>query len=102
MDKIKTPIFFECHCRSREHFLKFNIDYDEDRPDTSFICVETYIKNYNSFLKRIFVAIKYVFGFNGKDGDFDGFIFKDEDIENLESLIKQFKKLKRKRNAKIN
>jgi len=100
--KIKTPIFFECHCKSVEHFLKFSVDYDDERPDTSFFCVETYINDYNSFLKRIFIAVKYIFGFRMKNGDFDGFIFKDQDLENLEGLIKQFKKLKRKSNAKIN
>ncbi len=99
---IKTPIYFECDCRSPEHTLKFSIDYDPDFPNTSLLCVETYINQYRNFCRRFVVAIAYFFGYKSRCSDFDTFIFKDQDIEELQSLLKEFKKLKRKKNAKIN
>lgn len=97
---MKTPNFFECDCRSIEHFLKFSIDYDPGMSDTTFIYVETYLRQYNNIFKRIYRAIRYIMGYKNKGSDFDTFIFKDQDIEELESLLKQFKKLKGKKKCK--
>jgi hypothetical protein len=46
-----------------------------------------YLHHYQSFLKRIWIAIKYVFGYRSKYGHWDCFIMQPKDAERLRSLL---------------
>jgi len=35
------------------------------------------------------MAIKYIFGYHSRGGDFDCFLFKKEDIKNLQKLLQR-------------
>ncbi len=74
--------FFECACHSDEHTLKFSYDPDENELFTS-----VYLNQYRHIWKRIWGAIKYVFGYPSKYGHWDCFLLRTEDAARLRSLI---------------
>jgi len=74
-------IFLECDCCSAEHTLKLNYD-EEDGLYTTI-----YLNQYRNIFKRIWIAIKYIFGYKCEYGDFDCFLFKDKDIQKLSDIM---------------
>lgn len=81
--------FYECQCYSDEHILRFFLDKKD-----GWLCVSTFLSQPNSFFQRIWLAIKYVFGYKCKYGHFDCFIFRDEDADRLINLLQQLKDAK--------
>jgi hypothetical protein len=90
--KIEDRNFFICECHSLEHQYIFRYD-SEDK----FIYCEPHLNNYLPFYKRIVLAIKYIFGFKTSYGSWDEFIFKNEDLDRLENIIKYAKEQKHNR-----
>jgi len=76
--------FYECACSSSEHTLKFIYDKEDKELYTSI-----YLCQYRNIFKRIWVAVKFVFGYRCKFGDFDCFLFKSSDIKELQKLLKR-------------
>lgn len=74
--------FFECECTSAYHTMKFVYDETENE-----LYTEIYIYQYKRFHQRVWAAVKYVFGFKNKCGDFDCFIFKNSDIPEFRDLL---------------
>lgn len=84
--KMMKSIYFECQCHSAEHILRF-IYNEEDKE----LYTEIYLDQHRNILKRILVAIKYIFNYKCKFGDFDCFLFKNSDIKKLQKLLKRIK-----------
>lgn len=74
--------FFECACYSDEHTLKFSYD-----PDENELFASVYLNQYRHFWKRIWVAVKYVFGYRSKYGHWDCFLLRPEDADRLKALL---------------
>ena len=77
--------FFICQCNSPEHQLIFNYFKDDKFGDVTIHLVP------DTFWRRIKNAIKYIFGYRSKYGDFDEFIFKKEDANKLQSVVDYLK-----------
>ena len=73
-----------CSCFSDEHNLQFTYD-EEDK----VIYTTIYLHQYRSFFKRVWVAIKYIFGYHCKYGHWDTFNFDPEDYQKIIDLIKK-------------
>jgi hypothetical protein len=76
------PQYFECACHSPEHTLRFCWD-DKDNE----IYTEVFLNQYHNFFKRIWIALKYVFGYKCKYGQFDCFLMQPKDAQRLKSLL---------------
>ena len=74
--------YFECCCNSDEHTLKFVYD-----PDDGEVYTSTFIRHWRPWWKRVWVAMKYVFGYTSKYGHFDCTIIRFDDLERLQELI---------------
>jgi len=81
--------YMECRCMSPEHLLKFHLDLEDGD-----LCLDFHLADWTPWYKRIWTAVKYVFGYKSKYGDFDEFIFKDEDVDRLLELLVHQKKTK--------
>lgn len=79
--------FFICQCNSPEHQLIFTYFSDEIGGD---VYVLVHLKP-DSLWERIKNAIKYIFGYKSKYGDFDEFIFKKEDANKLQAVVDYLK-----------
>jgi hypothetical protein len=80
---------YECECSSSEHHIKFRYFIEDDKPQ---MYVEIHLSDHQNFLKRIWHGILYIFGYKSKYGNFDEFIFKQEDVKNLKKLIEEFER----------
>lgn len=74
---------FICSCENIEHQMIFSYFEDEFGGD---VYVQIHLVPC-SFLKRIKNAIKYIFGYRSKYGDFDEFIFKKDDANKLQEVV---------------
>lgn len=73
---------FICQCYNVEHQLIFSYF-----PDDKEVYVTVHlIPEYNIF-KRIWMAIKYIFGYKSMYGHFDEFIFKKSDANRLQKVV---------------
>ena len=79
---MKETIF--CKCESYEHHLIF--DYDEDSKE---VYVAVNLIPHKNILKRLWIAIKYVFGYKSRFGQYDEFMLKPEELKKLAEILKK-------------
>ena len=75
--------FVICECYSDEHTLRFIYDGE-------MLWTSVYLNGYRNIFKRIFVAIKYIFGYKSKCGDWDCTIIGRKEAEKLKNFIEKF------------
>lgn len=84
-----------CACYSAEHTLQFLFDEDENE-----IYTEVLLRQYRSFPKRVWVAIKYILGYKCRFGHFDCFEMSPEAAEKLvEALREYLENIRKKENG---
>lgn len=86
METDQTQILV-CACHSFEHQAKFTYDKED-----KLVYVHIHLNNYDSFWKRLITGIKYIFGYSSRFGEWDEFIFKEEDQETLRKFLNDIKK----------
>jgi hypothetical protein len=76
--------YFDCKCMSSEHTLRFVYD-----PDDNELYTEVHLSQYRNVFVRVWVAIKYIFGFKSKYGHWDCWLLKKKDCERLINLTQK-------------
>ncbi len=85
--------FFECQCRSDEHTLKFILEQYSD--DSNDLEIYTSVFLYEgSWWQRLWIAVKYVFGYKCRYGHWDNFIMRHEDVDRMLKLCQQYKDIR--------
>lgn len=82
-DKDLKHELFICECNNVEHQLIFSYLKDEDE-----VYMEVHLIPESNILKRIWDALKYIFGYRSKYGHFDEFIFHRDDASKLAKIVK--------------
>lgn len=77
--------YLECDCEDGEHVLRLSW-FDDDR-DMIYVCC--YIKK-ERWYKRIWVGIKYIFGYRSKYGEFGEFLWRPNTVRKLVEFGKEF------------
>ena len=75
---------FICECHSLEHQVIFWFDEEDNK-----LYCEPHLVTHRNFLKRLWVGIKYAFGYKCRFGDWDETIFKDEDLKKLYKFLEK-------------
>jgi len=93
MSKIYNEKYVTCDCFSDEHTLRFQYMYskNEQKIKQHEIYTSVFLNNYNGFFKRLWIAIKYVFGYKCKYGHWDCFIGGESKIKELQSFFNNIK-----------
>lgn len=78
-----------CKCSSTEHQIHFGW-WDEDEDGDVYMSV--LLNPEYKWWKRIVLAVKYIFGYKCKYGQFDEVILDKKDIPKLEKIIEYLKK----------
>jgi len=73
--------YFECHCYAEEHAIRFS--YEEEYNE---LFLSVFLNQYRPWYHRIWVAIKYVFGYKCRYGHWDTWTLKVEDAGRLRHL----------------
>lgn len=75
--------FFECQCGSDEHTLRFIYDKEHNE-----VYLSIFLNN-PRFCKRIWLALKYVFGYKCKHGHWDNWLMHRGDASRLIYLLEK-------------
>lgn len=76
---------FICKCHNTEHQLIFSYNDDWDNHE---VYMSVHLLPEYSIWKRVWYAIKYIFGYRCRYGHFDEFIFQSKDAEKLINIAK--------------
>jgi len=84
-------VFLSCECSSAEHTIVVQVfDWGNDMPYTPDFIVNIQAVNYRPFRKRVWAALKYIFG---ADLVWDDVIVDKKDIPKLQAAIDHYNKL---------
>lgn len=91
--------YFECGCGSTEHTLSFEHSYEEIGNGfyENELLVTTFLNQRNGIFYRIWLSIKYVFGFKARDSHFDYTILEEPEVERLINLCQKVIDIKNNR-----
>jgi len=79
--------YFDCRCWSNEHTLRFSIDVDEV-DQTLFTSI--FLNDWQRWYKRVWQALKYVFGFKCSYGHWDCWSLDQHDVKKLRDMLDDF------------
>jgi len=79
--------YFTCMCGDAEHTLRFVYV-----PEYGDLNTEVYLRQYRRWYKRLWLAIKYVFGYQSKYGAFDCTMLQREEYDKLRDLLNRSEK----------
>lgn len=79
---------FICQCHNTEHQLIFSYFPEDDDKD---VYVSVHLIPEYRLWKRIWRAIRYIFGYRSRYGHFDEFIFKKSDAKRLQKVVDYLK-----------
>lgn len=77
--------YVECECSSTEHFLRLTWWKEED-PRFAEIYVDVFLNEYYGFWKRLWLGIKYTFGYKSKYGHYDEAIWRHIQVKQIRAL----------------
>lgn len=80
----KTEDILLCECSSDEHQIILR-SFDNDNE----IYCSIHLTTQSSFFKRLWIGLKYAFGYKSKFGHWDEFILSKKHIEKLNWIIKK-------------
>lgn len=81
MKSIETE-YFECACKDPGHVLVFNYD-----PEYGDLWASVHLNTMFSFYERIWVAIKYIFGYKCEDGCFGTWMMSNNEILKMQLFL---------------
>ena len=73
---------FICDCNSLEHQVAFWYDEDE-----KLLYIEPHLITHDNFFKRIWIGLKYVFGYRSRFGEFDEVVLSIESQRKLREML---------------
>jgi hypothetical protein len=78
--------YVTCDCMSDEHTLRFSF-FPDGKDEYPQLYTSVYLNSYESWYRRVWTAVKYVFGHRSKYGDWDCTnIGRDEAIKLRDAL----------------
>ena len=86
---------FICDCSDVSHNIVFQLwDWQKDGKDDFGECCElslhVHLAAYPSFWKRIGLAVRYIFGYKSKYGDYDIMDIRYEDVPRIKAILDKF------------
>lgn len=86
----KNDLFLVCMCYSDEHTLRFQYFPEDSGHDHPSLYTSVFLNETNTFWQRIWVAIKYIFGYKCKYGDWDCFEFTRNAAQDLLVMLEDY------------
>jgi hypothetical protein len=80
----KDEMILICSCHSFEHMVHFWW-CEEDK----VMYVHTHLTTYRNFFKRLWVGLRYAFGYKSRFGEWDSCIFDDRQLKALRDFIQK-------------
>lgn len=77
--------FIECDCGSDEHTLRFTIDAEEQ-----VIYTSVFLNQWRPWYGRVWIALKYVFGYECKYGHWDCTSMSRAQVDQLKQVLLEY------------
>jgi len=91
-------VFLSCECHSPDHTIIIQVyDWGDNLPYKPDFIVNVQASNYRPFYKRVWAALKYIFG---ADLIWNDVILQKDDIPKLQAAIDHYNKLLENNNKK--
>jgi len=91
-------VFLSCECQSTEHTIIVQVyDWGNEMPYKPDFIVNIQAVNHTPFYKRVWAALKYIFG---SDLVWDDVLVQQDDIPKLQAAIDYYNKLLENKNKK--
>ena len=74
-----------CTCSSLEHQMLFWYD-----KETRLFAIEVHLCTHRGFFKRLWIGLKYAFGYKCMYGNWDEFLFDKDEVKKLYDFLKNF------------
>jgi hypothetical protein len=81
---------FVCDCGDPSH--QFIISADAESSDDHYVYVSVHLNRDHNIFKRMWTALKYIFGRRSIFGDFDEVIINPKDADRLQKVVDFLKK----------
>ena len=78
--------YVECECSDANHILR--ITYDLDFKE---VLTEVQLNPYHNFFQRVWLSVKYMFGYSNKFGHWDCAVWQSNKVDELIDLLVKFK-----------
>lgn len=78
-----------CICENDEHQLIFRYFINSAEDNETLYCT-FHLKPESNFFKRMLIAIKYIFGYRSKYGEFDEVLLDSDKVEELKNILSSF------------
>ena len=79
---MEEQLIFICECFSHEHQCIFWYDKEDE-----MFLVTVHLTTHDNVFKRIWTAIKYIFGYTSRYGAWDDFVMKPVDQQKLRDYL---------------
>jgi hypothetical protein len=80
-------LYLECSCHAPEHTIRFSYIADDDNPE---LFVDVSLSGRPRWHKRVWNAIKYIFGYRCQYGHFNEFIYDLDEAAQLKEFLEGF------------
>ena len=92
MEKLQIS-YYECQCECSDHTIRFVYD-----PDENDLYTEVQLCQDHNVFERIWLALKYIFGYECKYGHWDCTLLKPEDCKEIKELLDKVDRGNKKEN----
>lgn len=88
--------FYSCSCYSPEHTMHWFVD-----PESGEIHTEIFLNTPDIWWKRVWVGIKYIFGYKSRYGHWDSFLLRHEDHDRVRKMLAHAEVARRNAEAEL-
>lgn len=95
--------YFSCECKTDEHTLRFTFDPDLDVdgvPDFPELWSSVFLSD-TAWYKRVWSAVRYVFGYKCRYGHFGNWTIDPDDIQRLKDMIRDYEEAYKQSNRVV-
>jgi hypothetical protein len=82
-----TAVLMLCDCGCKEHMIEFSYWPRDEWPELFF---EFHLVTHRNILKRLWVAIRHVFGYRCRYGEWDELVMNPKDAKSLARFLVEY------------
>lgn len=81
--------FIVCACRDLEHMMRFQY-FADDEDIERIIYFETHLRTWRNIFRRYWEAVKYLWGYKSRYGEFDEVLMDKEEVKKLVDYLQEY------------
>lgn len=87
--KEQESVWVDCECLAAHHAIRM---WHMNEEDWNEFIIEMRVHQYRPFWKRLINAFRYIFNFDNRDGYYDSFHLRYEDVDKMVAMMLEYKR----------